>query len=311
MQTKDLKEILKSSSEKNCYMACVWPAAGLSEKERNRVEGKLREVGQIIMSKDVYLTYRGMKNFMAEIYGHQSWTGNIKNHFRGVRKKADMCFRADRPVTTYLFTADSLECVLEVKDRIRKEFNMGNHSIHISDNQSETECMIGLLYIRNSVDFLNCAKPFKYSNVFCKIKELKNEIQRMGLQTEHFILGGDVVLEICGIKKAEKFVVLSDYQENEITELLTGDWKYGGQIPEALKDSENYFYFEGMKFMSVRFLFEETSSERESEESKMYGIFLDRIDDLSKGEPERVIASISQVRTVGLNKIKRLIRGKE
>lgn len=232
MNNNDIKNIMKGNVEKRCYMACVWPAAGFTKEQKDTVEDKLQERGQILASKEVYLTYQGMKNFMAQIYGHQAWTGNIENHFRGVRGKADMCFRVGHPITTYLFTAESLEKVLEIKDQIREIFDIGKHSIHISDNQVETECMVELLCNPNSVDLLNCAKPYKYSNVFCKLKEIKKEIQRKGLEKDKFILGGDSVLEICGMKQAKNLVLWSDYEESELTELLADGWQYGGHIPE-------------------------------------------------------------------------------
>lgn len=75
----------------NCFMACLWPKA--DSDRMDDVESKLRSIGHIIYAQDVYLTYQGMCNLMAQIYGHQSWTGSIENHFSGVRGKADACYR--------------------------------------------------------------------------------------------------------------------------------------------------------------------------------------------------------------------------
>lgn len=307
MKNNDLKDVLKNNREKNCYMACIWSAAEMAKDQKDVVEDRLQQGGQIIASKEVNLTYPGMKNFMAQIYGHQAWTGNIQNHFRGVGGKAAMCFKAGQPVTTYLFTAESLERVLEIKDRIREIFDMGKHSIHISDNQGETECMVELLYHQNSVDFLNCARPYQYSNIFCKLKELKKEIQERGLEREKFVLGGDSLLEVCGMRKAEKPVLWSDYEENEISELLAEGWQYGGHIPDAFNDAENYFYFEGMRFQSVSYLLEEKRVGQEWETTKDIQLltgFLKRMDEGSKGNPGRVEASITRIRTIILEKIK-------
>lgn len=310
MKKDDLIDALKSNPEKNCYMACVWPAAGLTKNKKSAVEDRLQEGGQIIASREVYLTYRGMKNFMAQIYGHQAWTGNIQNHFRGVRGKADMCFKAGQPVTTYLFAAENLEKVLEIKDRIREVFAIGKHSIHIADNQRETESMVELLYNRNSVDLLNCAKPYQYSNVFCKIKKMKTDIHEKGLEKDRFILGGDSILEVCGMKKAENLVLWSDYEEKEISELLAGGWQYRGHIPDDLRDSNNYFYFEGMRFKSVPYIVRKKMLEQEgggTREIELLTKFLKRIDNLSKRDPDRMWASISRIETIALEKMKDLI----
>lgn len=244
----------------NCYMACVWPRADIDRMDE--VESKLKSIGHIVYAQDVYLTYRGMCNLMTQIYGHQAWTGSIENHFNGVKGKADACYRKNRPVRTYLFEASDMDAVVEVKRQIREIFQIENHSIHISDNWNETVDMVELLYNRNSVDFMNRADPYRYSGVYHKIRELKELIEKNGYEKSRFIIDSSAVLEVCGLRSARDLDFLTDYAV-EVGSWIEGVDDHRSQLkyyPIALTDMlynpENYFYFEGMKFITPKRLIE-------------------------------------------------------
>lgn len=244
----------------NCYMACLWPRADIDRMDE--VESKLQSIGHIVYAQDVYLTYRGMCNLMTQIYGHQAWTGNIENHFSGVKGKADACYRKNRPVRTYLFEAPGMDSVVEIKRQIREIFQIENHSIHISDNRNETIDMAELLYNRNSVDFMNRADPYRYSGVYHKIRELKELIAKNGYDKSGFIIDSSAVLEVCGLRQARDLDFLTDYAV-EVESRIEGVDDHRSQLPyynialpDMLYNPENYFYFEGMKFITPKRLIE-------------------------------------------------------
>jgi len=241
---------------KNCYMACLWPMADQSLLDDAEVE--LRKAARVVYSQDVYLTYRGMRNFMVQIYGHQRWTGNIENHFNGVYGKVDACYKKEYAVRTYLLEADSLEKVIEIKKNIRDIFQIENHSIHIADNQQETEEMVQLLYNSGSLEFLNIAEPYKFDYVFKKLIEIKDFIKRNGYKAERFIIDSSAVLEVCGLRQAKDIDYLTDYEDIECS---FGDdvdnhksqlQYYDCTSRDLLYNPLNYFFFNGMKFVSVR-----------------------------------------------------------
>lgn len=256
--------------KENCYMACLWPQA-----DRNRmdeVESKLKSIGHIVYAQDVYLTYQGMCNLMVQTYGHQAWTGSIEDHFSGVRGKADACYREKRPVRTYLFEAPDMDSVIEIKRQIREIFQIQNHSIHISDDWNETIDMAELLYNRNSVDFINRADPYKYSGVYCKIRELKKRIKEKGYDKSRFIMDCNAVLEVCGLRQAEDLDFLTDYAFEEESRIMGADDHrsrlpyYHIALPDMLYNPENYFYFEGMKFITPQKLVEMKANRGEVED---------------------------------------------
>lgn len=241
-------------------MACLWPKA--DRNKMDEVERKLKSIGHIVYAQDVYLTYRGICNFMTQIYGHQPWTGSIEDHFSGVKGKADACYKEGQPVRTYLFEASDMDSVVEIKKQIREIFQIQNHSIHISDNWNETLDMVELLYNRNSVEFLNRANPYMYNGVYHKIRELKSLIEKNGYDKSRFIIDSSAVLEVCGLRQAADLDFLTDYVFEEKSQIEGVDDHrsqlpyYSIALPDMLYNPENYFYFEGVKFITPQRLIE-------------------------------------------------------
>ncbi|MGN1165312.1 MAG: DUF1919 domain-containing protein [Lachnospiraceae bacterium] len=246
--------------KKNCFLACLWQKVDL--RKSKEVEEKLRTIGNIVYSQDIFLSYNGMCNFMAQIYGHQAWTGSIDDHFIGVRGKVDECYREGQPVRTYLFEAENLESVIDIKRRIRDIFQIGNHSIHISDNWDETIEMAEMLYNRNSVDFLNRANPYKYSNVYKKVNTLKKVLSDNEYDQRRFIWSPDAVLEVCGIQPISELKFWTDYnfeveyQIAGVSNAFDGLQYSDNSLKDLLYNPSHYFYFNGMKFVTPKIALE-------------------------------------------------------
>lgn len=251
----------------NCYFACIWPVA-----DRTRIdeaEAIIQRVGEVVYSQEVFLTYEGMRNFMIQIYGVQNWVGNIDNKFSGVDYKVRPCFKEGIPVRTYLFQAENLETVVAAKSEIRRIFDIENHSIHISDNITETREMVEILYNRNSLNFINYARPFEYNLVYNQLSKLKELISNNDFSSERFIIDSDSVLEVCGLRAARDVDFLTDYiyetsdedcsRLNFIPNMESYEKKlrfHSITIQDMLYNPDNYFFFEGVKFLSVERLIE-------------------------------------------------------
>lgn len=251
-----MKEI--NALQKEYYMACIWPAAKATKTAA--AEEILKEAGRLVFQKEVRLTYRGMKNFMTQIYGHQAWAGTIENRFCGIKKKAWACYRAKKPVKTYVFAADSFETVVAVKERIRVLYGIGKHSIHISDNQEETLAMIQLLYYPNSLAFLNTAAPYRDRRVFCRLLKERELFEKSGLDENRFLAGAEATLALYGDGKAKNFTYYTDYTEEELQGMKEGipfykDVKEAETVvSQCLYNPQNYFYFHGIKVLTWKYV---------------------------------------------------------
>lgn len=242
-----------------CYLACIWPITRGNRFEE--ISELISGVGDIIYEQDVYLTFRGMCNFMVQIYGHQAWTGTIDNHFSGAEGKARVCYDKRYPIHTFLFKADCLDQVVDLKARIRALFELENHSVHISDNDSETIMMANLLYNPNSVNFMNNADPYRYGYAYNKCKQFEEIVNRNHLDINRFIVSSNCVLEKYGLKQVQEVGVASDYvfsDKEKPKDVIDGIDSYNIdlcyhsiKVDEMLYNPRNYFYFDGMKYLTL------------------------------------------------------------
>ncbi|MBR1676860.1 MAG: hypothetical protein IJ706_06105 [Clostridia bacterium] len=153
----------------NIYLACFWPTADLSK--RDKALNLIEENYKIIFNSEYSLSRNGLRNFMIQIYQQQDWIGSFEDHFKGVMGKVDACFIPQNTTETTLFLGGSLDKVLSLKDDIREIFKIGKHSVHISDTNNETLLMAELLFNYNSVHALNYGEIDKYPNIFNEIKK--------------------------------------------------------------------------------------------------------------------------------------------
>lgn len=211
--------------KENCYMACLWPAADFSKTEE--VEKELRSIGRILYTRDVYLTFQGLRNFMIQIYGHQAWAGNRENHYKGVQGKAAMCYMEGKPVRTYLFEAKCPEEVIEVKEKIRNLLGLKKHSIHISDDRCETAEIVKLLYHQNAVDYLNTTRDYRYGEFYCKLEKKKISVIVPVYNVKNYVT------------RCIESILAQTYKEFELILVDDGSTDGSGEICQKFKEKDS------------------------------------------------------------------------
>jgi len=275
--------------KENCYFVCIWPSA--DRDKLSKAEDILSGYGDIVYSKEVYLNYNGIRNFMTQIYRGEKWLGSFDDKFSGANYKADPCVNKNNPVVTYILEANSLETVVEAKAKIRDVFALGKHSIHISNHKAEACEMAELLYNPNSVDFLNYADPFKYGTLFYKLPELKAAIEKRNLDKNRFIIDSSGVLEVCGLREAKDVDFLTDYdcrknQAEDISDLVSDIDNHESQlkyhsltVKDMLYNPQNYFYFHDTKFLSIyrlKQMKQTRNEEKDIEDVKLCNKFIEK-----------------------------------
>lgn len=207
-------------AEKNLYLACLWPISAVAK--RPKAVEVIASQHEIVLDSTVMLQKNGLRNFMLQIYQHQSWIGTVDNHFSGVMGKVEACYEPGKTTQAIMFEGDALESVLVMKEEIRNIFQIDKHAIHISDSNEETNLMARLLFNNNSVHALNHGKPDSFPEMYPRLKEKLIEPAAFNHRA---------TLVYYGI--AENNAVSSEFSEYDSTNPRT------------------FFYFDGQKLPSL------------------------------------------------------------
>lgn len=161
--------------------ACIWPKV----KDKKFAIAQISNVADISFSRSINLSFSEMVDFVGQIYQHQSWTKS----FEAVKDKARQCYSQNSALQIVLFDCANLDEAVDLKAHIRDHYNIGNHCIHISDNQAETTQIAELLLgkQKSKREFINefffCFRNIYWINfkVFIakRISKVKSSLKRL------------------------------------------------------------------------------------------------------------------------------------
>lgn len=239
----------------NVHVAFIWPTAQEHDKEVEEV------IPNIVYRKEMKLTPNGAHNLLSQIYYGEKWLGSIEDNFRGSKGKLVECFKSFDPVRVIAFQADSLDKVLKIKDEVRDIFNVGKHSIHITDTKEEAIRVARVIFNDNSISFLNHAKPNKYVSTHKKIEKFKEFVIQNKLKFNDVVLDGGMVLSAYGLRESGDIDYFVDDNEklkynDEELEYHDEELAYHDEDKlELIYNPKNYFYFNDLKFISFKQLY--------------------------------------------------------
>ena len=250
----------------NVYIAFIWPIAQSSDKQIESI------IPNIVYKKEIVLNPNGAHNLLSQIYYGEKWLGNVENNFSGSKEKLAECFKTFDPIKVIAFQAESLEQVLKIKETIRKTFNVGKHSIHITDTKEEAIRTAQIVFNDNSIHFLNYAKPNKYISTYQKIDTFKEFLDKNNLHKKEVLIDAGMVLSAYGLREAKDV----DYfcSDNEKIEILIDDINihdealihYDEKKNEMIYDPNFYFHFNELKFISFSQLYKMKSNRDEKKD---------------------------------------------
>jgi hypothetical protein len=232
----------------NNFLAVIWPSA-------DKKIDYLKEFDNLIYEKKIKFNPRGAQSFVAQVYKKHEWVGSFEEGYGGVLNKVNETFRDFSPLHLIFFKATSLKDVLKIKRKLRNIFDIEKSSIHITDNDEETNELSKIVLNKNSLHFLNFALPQKYPSVLRTINLFKEYLIVNNLNFNNVAISGDYVLTIYGMKNYKEInfltldnkIVKSKYFKNQNNE----SDHYNKEISELIYNPENYFYFQGLKFVSL------------------------------------------------------------
>jgi hypothetical protein len=237
------------------HIAFIWPIADSNEELIEEM------IPNIVYQKEMTLNYNGAHNLLSQIYYGEKWLGNVENGFSGSKGKLLECFKTFDPVKIVAFQAKSLEEVLNIKESIREAFNVGKHSIHITDTKEEAIRTARVVFNENSIHFLNHAKPNKYMSTHKKINAFKDFVEGNDLDSKDILLDASIVLSTYGLREAKDIdYFYSDNKKikNKFIDINSHDEvleHYNSQKFELIYNPKYYFYFNDIKFISFSQLY--------------------------------------------------------
>lgn len=239
----------------NIHVAFLWPTAKGHDEDIENI------IPNIAYRKEMLLTPNGAHNLLSQIYYGENWLGSVENDFRGAKDKLVECFKSFDPVRVVAFQANSLDEVLKIKDKIRALFNVGKHSVHITDTKEEAIRTARVVFNDNSVHFLNYARPNIHLSTHEKINSFNEFLLKNNVNTIDVALDSGTVLSAYGLRESSDIDYFVDDNikisvRGENIELHDEVLKHHNEEKlELIYNPKNYFYFNDLKFISLKQLY--------------------------------------------------------
>lgn len=238
----------------NIYMAFIWPSAKGSDKEINKL------IPSIIFKKKILLNFNGAHNLLSQIYSGEKWLGTIADNYAGAKTKLVECFKTFDPVRIIIFKENNPENVIRIKEKIRDIFNIGKHSVHITDTKEEAINAANMVLNENCIHFLNYGHPNKYENIHRNIERLTKLFHDNNIDSNDFIVDGGLVMSIYGLRENTDvdYLYAFDSIDDSQIDMESHDSELGyHQIKkyELIYNPTYFFIYKGIKFVSFKQLY--------------------------------------------------------
>jgi len=241
--------------KKNTYIVIVMPAA--VDKDKKIVE-MMNNFGTIVYRKNVLLNQNGSVNFTKHIYAQEPWLGTWNNNFAGAREKANACFpqenRKNNPMRVFLFECESLKKVQACKKVLRALFDLENHSVHINDTHTQSIDLARIVFVKNSIHFLNNAAPKNFSRFWRHLSIYKKWLSENNVDPDCFCVDSSAIMSAYGLRDCSDL----DYLCHNYDNLKCNDrWidNHNSEMHYHTKTKDdilfhpnNYFWYQGVKF---------------------------------------------------------------
>tara|TARA_B110000977_G_scaffold194922_1_gene272418 strand:- start:1470 stop:6215 length:4746 start_codon:yes stop_codon:yes gene_type:complete len=152
--------------EQNLHAVVLFPS--VKNQKVNTVKTILSEDAQIITKRIFWLNKNAADMFVQQIYPNEAWVSN------GAWGKTNYCFPKGTgrfPIRVlFISTSLSLDKVLDTKKKIRELYNIGKHSIHITDTRSQAMDVAKLVLNKHSLRYINHTKwtsPLQRKKIKC------------------------------------------------------------------------------------------------------------------------------------------------
>ena len=221
----------------------------------DNLENIINKYGYLYYKKTVKLNDNGINNLIKELYRNEKWIGGLLAE--SSLGKYNVC-KGSNPINLYLIHIYDLDKLIELKNKCRELYNLGKHSLHMSDYTEDTFRIASSLLNENSIDFLNNGT----NNLSEKTKNtLENYFDKLQNNNDDYCITSSVIMEMYGLRNAKDIDYLhknDNILNMENIENHNGIWLsyYTKTKDDIIYNPENHFYFNGFKFVSLNILIE-------------------------------------------------------
>ena len=219
----------------NTHMICLFP---ITHKRIDKVMHIINEYSNVFFEWTHKLNPQGQLSLMKEIYLREGWVSE-----EGIRRKGNQCFGEGEVVTFLLVDAENLSVVKEMKAKIRELFNVGNHSVHISDYHEDAIRIAKTVFNDNSIHFLNNNKNVSYTNY----RKLMNEAK----PDDNTIITGSSVLSLYGLRDCKDLDLIYYNDEPKDSHNQYLESLYEVTLDDIINNPDYYLYYQGFKYVSL------------------------------------------------------------
>ena len=224
----------------NSHVICLFPTA---HTRMDKVMSIIEKWARIFYATTEEFNDIGQLGLMKEIYFVEGWANE-----EGIKRKGDQCFRGFQKATFVLVDANKLEDVKRMKTEIRELFDVGNHSVHVSDFHEDAIRISKTVFNANSIHFLNHRKNNKYK----KLTELMADMK----PDDNKVITGSAVLTMYGLRECADvdLIYYNDPPANSHNLYLkTEDDKglYNLTVDDIVNNPLFHFYYQGFKYASL------------------------------------------------------------
>lgn len=256
----------------NAYIVNLQPV--IQKKYDQQVEKILEKYGFIYYKKDIKITFNGLVNLKKLSYGsfwenNCCWIGTPEDCFAGAVHHAKKSF-GWRTLRAYVFVCKNFQDVIAAKAEIRALFNIGNFCVHINDTHEEAVALAQAYFNKNSLHMIN-KRPYNYEDKHfdAMVDELRNTIIEHHIDIDEVCGAGSTPLDIYGVRSSkdldflycgeQDFDIQTGTLSNHDSELLY----YPASKKDIVLIPENYFYYKGLKFITLQVLYDMKRKRRE------------------------------------------------
>lgn len=301
------REFIEYSSD-NIYIAFLWPSGSF---DRDLAKSYFPNV---VYKKELSLNVNGAFNLLVQLYKHMDWIGTEKDGFLGAKQKLIECFPNFNNVTIILFQESSLDNVRIIKEKVRKIYNIGYSSVHITDTKEEVIQISNLVFNDNGVHFLNWAKPYKYIDIYNQLDKFKAFLKDNKIKSNDTVIDSSVVLSLYGLRvnKDIDFLTIDNSKVN-----LSGyDFDFHDselifhekEKEDLIYNSDYFFYYYGLKFISFRQLYSMKKNRAEEKDINDCGLMAGLIENNNyKLFKSKVKQELFYFKLRSTNKVRKLV----